>query len=572
MRVLKLMVSDRSCIKFHVVNAYSLKVVPTPKNLNPIKEKLCNQDIIKIENNGTISLLHSSVRSMQVIPGVLVLNDSKTYGKIKDRHLYRCIPDDRRLPVFLMAYKPRVAFSKNMTNKYVVFKFNSWQGKHPIATNVQTIGDVSELVNFYEYQLYCKSLYASIQDLTKKTMQKLKEKTSDEYIELIKKKHTLQDYREGRYIFSIDPETSRDFDDAFDIETVGPNTVRISVYISNVSFWMDAMDLWDSFKNRISSIYLPDRKRPMLPTVLSDALCSLTQNDERFALELALNVNIDTGEIESHYYNNAVIKVSKNLRYETEEQETDLKYIQLFNIVNKMNRKIRHMDSLDTSHDIVAYLMITMNCISAKTLIEHEKGTFRSATFSGQFKCPEKVPQNIKKFLKMWNSSGGNYCNFENIQSHEVLDVDAYVHITSPIRRLADLLNIMVLQDCEGLYTMSEKAREFYDYWTSDSSLEYINTTMRSIRKVQNDCSLLQICMENEEVLNQIHDGYIFDKIIRNDALFQYMVYLPELKMVNRFTSRHDKLNLSAHKFKLYVFIDESSLKQKLRVEVQTDE
>ena len=105
---------------------------------------------------------------------------------------------------------------------------------------------------------------------------------------MIKKKHTLQDYREGRYIFSIDPETSKDFDDAFDIETVGPDTVRISVYISNVSFWMDAMDLWDSFKNRISSIYLPDRKRPMLPTVLSDALCSLTQNDERFALELLL--------------------------------------------------------------------------------------------------------------------------------------------------------------------------------------------------------------------------------------------------------------------------------------------
>ena len=572
MSVLKLMVSDRTCTKYHVVNAYSLKVVPTPKKLNPVSEKLCNQDIIKVEKNGSISLLHSSVRSMQVIPGVLVLNDSKTYGKIKDRHLYRCIPDDRRLPVFLMAYKPIVGFSKNMTNKYVVFKFKSWEDKHPIATNVQTIGDVSELVNFYEYQLYCKSLYASIQDLTKKTMRKLKEKTSDEYIELIKKKHTLQDYREGRYIFSIDPETSKDFDDAFDIETVGPDTVRISVYISNVSFWMDAMDLWDSFKNRISSIYLPDRKRPMLPTVLSDALCSLTQNDERFALELALIVNIDTGKIENHYYNNAIIKVSKNLRYETEEQETDLKYIQLFNIVNKMNRNDRHMDSLDTSHDIVAYLMITMNCISAKTLINHKKGTFRSATFSRQFQCPEKVPQNIRKFLKMWNSSGGNYCNFDNIQGHEVLDVDAYVHITSPIRRLADLLNIMVLQDSEGLYIMSEKAREFYNYWTSDSSLEYINTTMRSIRKVQNDCSLLQICIENEEILNQIHDGYIFDKIQRNDALYQYMVYLPELKMVNRFTSRHDKINLSSHKFKLYVFIDENSLKQKLRIEVQSEE
>lgn len=572
MSILKLMVSDRTCTIFHVVNAYTLKVVPTPKNLDPIKEKLCNQDIIKVDKNNIVTILHSSVRCMPVIPGVLVLNDSKTYGKIKDRHLYRCIPDDRRLPVFLLPYKPRVGFSKNMTNKYVVFKFNSWTGKHPIATNVQTIGNVSELVNFYEYQLYCKSLYASIQDLTKKTMKKLKEKTSDEYIEFIKKKHTLEDYRIGRYIFSIDPETSRDFDDAFDIETVSMSTVRISVYISNVSFWMDAMDLWDSFKNRISSIYLPDRKRPMLPTVLSDALCSLTQNDERFALELALIVNVDTGEIENHYYNNAVIKVAKNLRYDTKEQEMDLKYIQLYNVVNKMNIRERHMDSLDTSHDIVAYLMITMNCISAETLIKHQKGTFRSATFSRQFQCPEKVPQNIRKFLKMWNSSGGNYCNFENIQGHEVLEVDAYVHITSPIRRLPDLLNIMILQHCQGLYTMSEKASEFYNYWTSDSSLEYINTTMRSIRKVQNDCSLLQICIENEDVLNQIHDGYIFDKILRNDALYQYMVYLPELKMVNRFTSRHDKINLSSHKFKLFVFIDENSLKQKLRIEIQTKE
>ena len=31
-----------------------------------------------------------------------------------------------------------------------------------------TIGSVDVLFNFYEYQLYCKSLYASIQDFTKK--------------------------------------------------------------------------------------------------------------------------------------------------------------------------------------------------------------------------------------------------------------------------------------------------------------------------------------------------------------------------------------------------------------------
>ena len=108
-------------------------------------------------------------------------------------------------------------------------------------------------------------------------MRSLKEKTEDEYIEMIKNSSNLKDYRDKRNIFSIDPLKSRDFDDAFDIEKIDDENTRISVYISNVSFWMDAMDLWESFSNRISTIYLPDRKRPMLPTVLSDALCSLTQ-------------------------------------------------------------------------------------------------------------------------------------------------------------------------------------------------------------------------------------------------------------------------------------------------------
>ena len=150
-----------------------------------------------------------------------------------------------------------------------------------------------------------------------------------------------------------------------------------------------------------------------------------------------------------------------------------------------------------------------------------------------------------------------------------MLALDAYVHITSPIRRMPDMLNIMILQEKEGLYNMSVEARKFYNYWTSDSSLEYINVTMRSIRKVQNDCSLLKICMGDISVLQNIYDGFIFDKIIRNDSLYQYMVYLPELKMVNRFTSRHNKQNLSNQKFKLYFFTDEHSLRRKIRVEIQ---
>ena len=57
--------------------------------------------------------------------------------------------------------------------------------------------------------------------------------------------------------------------------------------------------------------------------------------------------------------------------------------------------------------------------------------------------------------------------------------------------------------------------------------------------------------------------------MIRNDSLYQYMVYLPEINMVNRFTSRHNKKNLSKQQFRIFVFIEQNTLKRKIRVEVQ---
>jgi len=559
----KLRLIDRQKNEFGLVNAYTLAESPIPSKFNPLDHKMFNQDIFTYQN-GIVNILHSSARCMKVITAVLALENSQTYGRIKDKFLYKCIPDDRRLPIFLIPYKIKFGFSKSIKNKYVVFQFRSWEGKHPIGSLIQTLGDVNQLDTFYEYQLYCKSLYASIQNITKKTMKKLKEKTEDEYIEMIKSKSVLKDYRDTRNILSIDPLTSKDFDDAFDIEKL-EDGYRISIYISNVSFWMDAMDLWGSFSNRISTIYLPDRKRPMLPTVLSDALCSLTQNDIRFALELTLIVK--NYQIVDFEFNNSVIKVSRNLRYDSDEQESNIDYKMLFQQIKMMNSKKKYVDSIDTSHDVIAYLMITMNYISAKELIKLNTGIFRSAKFGSNFTPPDNVPKSVKKFLKHWNSLGGKYS--KDFGEHDMLELDAYVHITSPIRRLVDLLNIMTLQDKLGLYTMSVEAKEFYERWTHDSSIDYINTTMRSIRRVQNDCSLLKICMDDEKVLKTIYEGFIFDKLIRNDALYQYMVYLPELNMVNRFTSRHDKTNLTKQQFKIYVFTDQVSLKRKIRVEMQ---
>ena len=158
------------------------------------------------------------------------------------------------------------------------------------------------------------------------------------------------------------------------------------------------------------------------------------------------------------------------------------------------------------------------------------------------------------------------YCKFENIAEHEMLNLEAYLHITSPNRRLVDLLNMIVYQDIFDIVKFTEKSKAFYDKWNTNESIEYINTTMKTIRKVQNDCSLLNICYKDKKIVNTIHSGYIFDKLIRNDNLFQYIVYIPTLKMTNRLVTTKDLKNLANYNFKIYIFMDEIHLKQKIRL------
>ena len=176
-----------------------------------------------------------------------VLADNKEYGrKDNNRFYYKCIPDDKRLPPFLVPYKKTIEFNKKQPNKYVVFQFHAWDQKFPVGTLVNVLGCVTKLENFYEYQLYCKSLYASIQNFNKATVHKLKHKSSQIFIEDIINKYDPED-RTKWDVYTIDPVNSKDFDDAFSIMEVGRDQFLISIYIANTTLWLDIMDLWDSF-------------------------------------------------------------------------------------------------------------------------------------------------------------------------------------------------------------------------------------------------------------------------------------------------------------------------------------
>jgi exoribonuclease R len=581
----KIHVNDRSYTSWEVFDTNNFNKITL--DINPLESKLLSNDVFTVNKDNTVNLIHSSIRSGPAMPAVLILAGNKTYGrqnKMKEgqsytkkrsdmaggKLLYKCIPDDMRLPSFLVPYEIKnMGFSKVFKNLYVTIVFDQWDDKHPRAKLDNVIGPVDVLDNFYEYQLYCKSLNASIQKFQKDTSKALESKCHDGIIDIVKQKYPdIQDRTDQKFwhIITIDPPKSVDFDDGFSIVQLENGIQQLSIYISNVTIWMDVLNLWDSFSRRISTIYLPDKKRPMLPTILSDCLCSLQENVTRIAF--VMDIFIKNDEIIDIKHSNCFIKVAKNYCYEEPKLLADSKYHLILDASQKLSVKNKYINNVRNSHEVVCYLMILMNYHSAKELIKYKTGIFRSTIIKREFSVPDTVPDDVSKFIKIWNSASGQYINGSEIidTRHEILDMDAYIHITSPIRRLVDLLNMIQFQQVTGIIKLSENVNKFYNKWLED--IEYINTTMRSIRKVQCDCSLLDLCHNNPEVMDKEYDGYLFDKINRNDGLYQFVVFLPELKLSSRITMRDNFDNFECKKFKLFLFNNEENFKRKIRLQM----
>ena len=551
--------NDRDYSDIKIYDDLSMNEVEVPLSNN----KLFNHDVFRLDEHGENVITHSSTRS-STISGILVLKKNKTFGKFNDRLLYKCIPDDKRLPIFLVPYKINTRdFSKLVSNKYVVMKYDNWDGKHPMGILSHVIGSVDEENNYYEYVLHCKCLNSSMSYFNKSMNERLKSKSVDQYFKTILETTNLQD-RRARAIYTIDSEKTLDYDDAFGVSYDSDNTI-ISIYIANVSVWLEVLNLWKAFSRRVSTIYLPDKKRPMLPVILSENLCSLKEGADKIALAMDITINPEHQIIDISY-NNVIVNITRNMVYQTDELLQNVDYRKAFKCVGVLNSKNKLVNKMVSSIDFVTYLMLIFNKHTGDIMIKHKNGIFRGTKNNLISNTDDKAPEELAEFLHIWKGMSGEYTTFDNIKPHMLLKFNNYIHITSPIRRLVDLLNITIIQHNLGMVNFSNDAIEFYTSWTYE--LDYINITMRSIRKIQYDCSLLHMCLNDYSVIEKTYNGYIFDKLVRDDALFKYMVYLPELKMVSPITLRENIENYTVRSFKLVVVTGEDNIKKKIRIQI----
>lgn len=98
------------------------------------------------------------------------------------------------------------------------------------------------------------------------------------------------DYRD-LFTVTVDGSDAKDFDDAISVEKIDENIYNLYVHIADVSHYVkDGSPLDKEARNRDFSIYLPGLTIPMLPKVLSNGVCSLNPNVDRYTMSVKMKI------------------------------------------------------------------------------------------------------------------------------------------------------------------------------------------------------------------------------------------------------------------------------------------
>jgi exoribonuclease R len=437
---------------------------------------------INILNNEIINIKN---RNLNYIVGILDITSNIKYGFYNDKMLYLFHPTNKKITNFYIPYSLKNQSKDKIVNKklYIVIQFKEWKitDKLPIGTLIDIIGNVGDIDSEYEHLRY----FFNIKNNTYKI-------DNDKRVNDIKIIEDIQVKTPDYEVFSIDPIGSTDIDDAFHYIDIDNDYYQFGIHIASpfIFFREDIEKVLD----RISTVYLPNKKYNMLPNMYADNIISLLENKNRFSISVILIINKQTNEINNISIEHTIIKNIKNYDYDS----FDILYKNLFkkkrltdiekNIVNcmKYSAQFFNINSLEIfdSHLLVESWMIKANKIIAKYLIDLKLTnlivrTNKKTNYIKEFyKDIEERDNELIKYLLLKQENSALYEIYNNInrdiinnddnkQTHYKLGDEHYTHFTSPIRRAVDLfihgliINKKDLLENEILQTYIDKINIF---------------------------------------------------------------------------------------------------------------
>ena len=282
--------------------------------------------LIKLLEECIVDSKHS--REGKIIK-ILEHNNDTIVGTFKkSKNFGFVVPDDQNISDDIYIPKRKASGIKN--NQKVVVKIDKYADSKNKAegTIVEILGNINEagvdmLSLIKEYKLPNEFPPAVLEEVAN-----IPEEITENGIK------NRVDLR-NEEIFTIDGEDAKDLDDAVNVIKNDDGTFTLGVHIADVSYYVKSGSKIDKEAiKRGTSIYMMDRVIPMLPKELSNGICSLNENQDRFTISVIMKIDKKGQVIDSDIFK-SVIKTTKRMNYY--DVDDLFKYVDIQNSVISSN-------------------------------------------------------------------------------------------------------------------------------------------------------------------------------------------------------------------------------------------
>ncbi|NLW14896.1 MAG: ribonuclease R [Erysipelothrix sp.] len=362
---------------------------------------------------------------------------------------------------------------------------------------------------------------------------------------------------------TIDGEDAKDLDDAIYIETLNGG-YRLYVHIADVSHYVKEKSAIDKTAFvRTSSIYMVDRVIPMLPKEISNGICSLHPNVDRFTLTCQMDIDFK-GNIYNYELYPSIINSKRRMSYNevnnNEDFGDDTEMIELMlSCADALHSKRNKAGSIDFESSESQFLVDAYGRILDITMRETGKAEKMIEAFMvsanesvAKYAVHQELPilyrvhekpdldkmkdlshtllilgyrlkgnladvhpnqlQNVLEFFKdkpehlvvsrlmLRSMKKARYAT--DALGHFGLALEDYAHFTAPIRRYSDLLTHRNLRKYIFDHNFSDYEA---DHVFAKEAADHVSETERNIKDAEREVEKMK---KSEYMYNKIGESY----------------------------------------------------------------
>ncbi|HEY4528468.1 MAG TPA: ribonuclease R [Candidatus Paceibacterota bacterium] len=297
-----------------------------------------NRDTVRIEDMKKEALGRKQARVVEIIER----KKTEFVGTLeKTEDGFFLVPDDKRMYKDIFVVDPKGAKEGDK----VQVKIAEWNDpkKSPKGEIVRVIGRAGEHNTEMLGIVYESGFEVEFPPEVDREAEEWKEKFEKDLPAMLAQAKQAGDHTKDRRdftkvtTFTIDPVDAKDFDDAISFHKLAEDKFEIGIHIADVShFVLPGTALDEEAVKRGTSIYLVDRTIPMLPEILSNNLCSLNPNEDKYAFSAVFTLDKDA-HVEERWFGKTLINSDKRFSYEEAQEILDAKSGTLYEELQTLN-------------------------------------------------------------------------------------------------------------------------------------------------------------------------------------------------------------------------------------------